>query len=558
MAGNVRLTQLSFRAGARRDDPGLQVEVGSVVMLVGPNNSGKSLALREIRHWCSGQPNPSHDGLVIADAAADTPTDVAAAKSLLAPFGLPVGSISRNQMAFQILAFGDGQSRSVSFGERDLENATSRSAESVHIRQLLVDPFTVHLDGATRFHLSESQQAAGLRGFPQNHFVALLKDPSARRALRDMGREAFGLFPVIDCTAMTKLVMRLSEEAPPSDEEESVGERAREFFSGARPLDEFSDGVKSFVGILSAVLSMPFSIVLIDDPEAFLHPPHARLLGRFLSRLVAAKKGSLVASTHSSEFLIGCLEEAIDASVVRLTYQQDLATARALARSEIEPLMRDPLLRSTEVLSGLFHRGAVITEADSDRAFYEELNRRLLADNRGIADALFSNAQNAQTVARLVGPLRRIGVPAAALVDLDFVAESDGNWESLLGSCLVPESVVWDLRQERAWLNSVLPERDTLKRSGVERLDAEDKRRAYAFLSRLSEYGLFLVPVGEMESWFPAMNISGHGSQWLVRFFSQIGSTASESGYLRPTSGRVWDFIDRVAGWISNPGRLGT
>jgi ABC-type hemin transport system ATPase subunit len=57
MSDQIRLTRLCLRAGAKPDGPPLEVDVGNVVLLVGPNNSGKSLALREIRNWCSGQPS---------------------------------------------------------------------------------------------------------------------------------------------------------------------------------------------------------------------------------------------------------------------------------------------------------------------------------------------------------------------------------------------------------------------------------------------------------------------------------------------------------------------
>jgi hypothetical protein len=44
--------------------------------------------------------------------------------------------------------------------------------------------------------------------------------------------------------------------------------------------------------------------------------------------------------------------------------------------------MRDPLLRSVGVLGALFYNGAVICEADADRALYQELNERLLAHSK--------------------------------------------------------------------------------------------------------------------------------------------------------------------------------
>jgi hypothetical protein len=536
----------------------LEIEVGNVVLLVGPNNSGKSLALREIKGWCSGHPGVPQMALM-QGASAETPDDVAVARALLAPFEHPRSNGQpSDRTTVGIADFGTGEARgTISFREDEVRNAV-RQTDSVHARQLLVNPFTLHLDAAKRLSLAAPMPAADARRFPDNHLMGLLKDRNARESLRKMAGEAFGLYPVIDPTRMTEVVMRMSGCAPTGDEEESLGQHAIDFFSAAAPLDEFSDGVKSFVGILAVLLALPFRIVLLDDPEAFLHPPHARLLGRYLSQLIRAKNGSLVASTHSPQFLMGCVEEVANVAVVRLTYQEGLGTARALAPSELELLMRDPLLRSADVLSALFHRGAVVTEADSDRALYEELNRRLLIAGRGVRDALFVNAQNAQTVPKLVGPLRKIGVPAVALLDLDAVTDVSGNWDALLGSCLVPEGVVTELAVEKRWLIGLLPDRDRLKLSGVNSLSAQDRARAQRFLDRLADYGLLLVPVGEMESWFREMGIPGHGSHWLVRFFSRIGRTPFDSDYLAPRADGVWDFIDRISRWIGNPDRLGT
>ena len=83
--------------------------------------------------------------------------------------------------------------------------------------------------------------------------------------------------------------------------------------------------------------------------------------------------------------------------------------------------MRDPLLRSTNVLNALFHRGAIVCESDVDRSFYQEVNARLLVDSAGIRDSVFLNAQNKQTVRRLVEPLRKMGIPAVAVVDIDIL-----------------------------------------------------------------------------------------------------------------------------------------
>lgn len=87
--------------------------------------------------------------------------------------------------------------------------------------------------------------------------------------------------------------------------------------------------------------------------------------------------------------------------------------------------MQNPLLRSIGVFNALFYNAVVVTEADADRAFYQEINERLLKekDPRGIEGCLFLNAQNKQTVWDIVKPLRDLGIPAVGIVDIDVIKE---------------------------------------------------------------------------------------------------------------------------------------
>lgn len=50
------------------------------------------------------------------------------------------------------------------------------------------------------------------------------------------------------------------------------------------------------------------SLFLIDEPETFLHPPQARVLGKNIVRLSEGKQ--LFISTHNIDFIRGVLEEA--------------------------------------------------------------------------------------------------------------------------------------------------------------------------------------------------------------------------------------------------------
>jgi hypothetical protein len=236
-----------------------------------------------------------------------------------------------------------------------------------------------------------------------------------------------------------------------------------------------------------------------------------------------------------------------------------------LKAAELTELTRDPLLRSTGVLDALFHKAAVVTESDSDRTFYDEMNRRLLNENRGIKDCLFRNAQNRQTVLRLVGPLRRIGIPAAAIVDLDLLEEAGTNWTALLEACQVDSSLRTELEARRAHLSGVFSslevppgEKRLIKSKGINALGTSDKGKAEALLKQLSSYGLFLVPGGELESWLSHLNVKEHGSDWVVSVFSRIGQSETDSNYLKPGTNDVWKFLDEIAEWVSNPKGLGS
>ena len=568
MSGSLRITTLGFHAGRRPGDPGLEIKPGTVLIFVGPNNSGKSLALREIESWCVGQDT---DRKVVRLIELDFPDSVLSAGPLLKEFEAspPPGQIPTTgklwvgQHTFRLVE----PTRHQQIDEAQF-NAYVTQRNLPYLRAVLGALYTVRLDGRTRFSLADPKPTGDLQLHPQNHLWALFVDDDARVGVRNLTNEAFSLNFVIDPTGMNSFRIRMSTRPPSTKaEEQALDKTARDFHHQAVAINDLSDGVQAFVGLVSAILSLPHKVILIDEPEAFLHPPLARRLGSNLARISGERNASLVVSTHSAEFLMGCIEAVPDTAVVRLTYEAATPTARALSAAQITELTRDPLLRSTGVLSALFHRAAVVTESDADRAFYAEVNRRLDTVGRGIGNALFLNAQNKQTVRRLVGPLRSIGIPAAALVDLDFLEDSGATWDHMLRECQVPGPEKAFADGERAYLASVfagLPGpsgKDRLiKKRGISALGTADQARASQLLQLLRQYGLFLVPGGELEVWLPQLSIPStlHGPDWLIEVFERIGQVSTDSNYLHASTGGVWEFIDSIATWVNNQSRAGT
>lgn len=241
--------------------------------------------------------------------------------------------------------------------------------------------------------------------------------------------------------------------------------------------------------------------MLVDEPEAFLHPVLVGKLGARMTKLAAERGANVFASTHSSDFLMGCVE-AGDVNVVRLTYKNEVATARHLPANELRELTSVPLLRSTGILGGLFYEGVIVSENDTDRVVYQEVNNRLIgAGTGGASDTLFVNAYEKSTLRRIIEPLRNMGIPAAAITDLDIIKNND--FGALLKAAAVPEATRESLNTFRSRVNQAF-ERSGLdmKKDGVEGLTGSEKEDAQNLINATAEYGIFIVPVGELERWF--------------------------------------------------------
>src|SRR5690606_13190764 len=118
------------------------------------------------------------------------------------------------------------------------------------------------------------------------------------------------------------------------------------------------DGVKAFTGMIATVVGQEHRVLLIDEPEAFLHPPLAKRLGQELAVLANERQACIFAATHSADFLFGCVSSSPHVNIVRLTYKKGKASARLLGHDRLIDIMKSPLMRSTGVLSAFFHEGA--------------------------------------------------------------------------------------------------------------------------------------------------------------------------------------------------------
>lgn len=554
----IMIRNLKLKFGSAPDRPPTELEVAPITVFVGPNNSGKSKVLQELNRFCTS--GRSHHSDVVVESIQLNEFDEEQVPRIAKSSKL---RLRKNEAPGQGRIIVGKHNRRIEVREHEyLQCLSQPNTWPEQFCKWYLAIHTLMLDGKSRITLVDEQSATDLQEPPRNFLDILFRDDSKREEVRRIAYDAFKNFFVVDPTALGKLRIRYSKTEPENHlHERGIHEEAVKFHAEALNIADASDGVKAFTGIITQIIAGDPSVILIDEPEAFLHPALSFKLGKEVAVSAATSGKRLFVSTHSANFVMGCIQSGAPINIIRLTYQNGVATARTLPNEKLLKLMRNPLLRSTGVLDGLFYESIVVTESDSDRAFYQEINERLLREDpsRGIPNCLFLNAQNKQTIHQIVTPLREMGIPAAGIVDVDILKDGGKSWTDFLNGGFIPKVSHNGLGQIRSALRQQCDssKKDMKRDGGIEVLAGSDNEAAHNLFDQLAAYGLFVVRGGELEAWLPHLKASGHGPAWLIETFERMGEDPEDANYAKPSDGDVWNFINNVGGWLKNPGRKG-
>lgn len=651
------LEKLILKIGQSPGSDPLQITPGSMTVLVGPNNSGKSLTLREIREFVlhskdrqaindwdshfkivsSVHPHLPGQGQLRDSVLRELRKDIEPFRGALAAVKLSprelldqfdiahIGPILEQlkqlgqlqQLAEQhkidpfLLEFDWEMAKdqptllqgltallkeAIQFIDRNervlasvsAKGSTEEANDLIATGAIRMEGYlhhfaerTILLDGRTRLSLTDQDVTHSLHEPAKNVLMRLFHSEHDLDDLRKYVYDAFQRYLAIDLTAMVSSRFVLSDEHPGAREKAIATLDAKKYFKEADDIALMSDGLKSYVGLHGTLLSQDYRIILLDEPEAFLHPPLARRLGSNLTKLAAERGATVVAATHSPFFLMGCLEAGPTTTVVRLGYHDRIATARQLSADTLHRVMNDPLLRSSRVLDALFHRSAVVCEGDSDQAFYDEINERLRRENehgngteRYARDCLFINSHGKSSIDRLVGMLRTMGIPTAAVVDLDVLQDAGAVASRLLNQAGAGKAISGGIGQVRSKVRNYFEaqakqqlvaeskEHDgeklrnkidkLIKRGGIDNIPNKlEQSDLLEFLHVLKRHGIFSPPRGEVETWLPVLGkMDVEKKKWLGEIFDAMGSLDDPTTYVAPSTGDVWDFMREIAQWI--------
>jgi predicted ATPase len=560
----VHVKSLKFNDGSTLD-----LEPGHVVVFVGANNVGKSNALRDIAGGLRSERRSGHK--VVIEVAIEEPEG----------HPEPLRTWVRTRFprfrpnATSPMMYGTGQG---TVNEAQLDEAPLKPQTIQQIRRVV----TFVANAQERLALTNpSQPFDSRRSGPQTPLQAIYNNAEKVEELSNASQSAFGV-------ALTyshhdgHWRLRLGK---PEVEPEVTGRHlfptpeTKAAIEALEVVEEQGDGLRSYLGVLLELLAERHVFVVLDEPEAFLHPPQARQLASAVLE-VKPNEAQLFVATHDSNFVRGLLDiPEARLSIVRVSRDGQKNSVAVIQPQTVAAVAKDAVLRHSNILDAMFHSAAVVCEAEADCLLYESV---AVDGNRLPAGMTvhFAGSSGKQRVTRTCELLRDLAVPTAAIVDFDIfkrkedvralvaavggdVAAVDSRLSSVvaqLADLATTEAPTKDklVAEIEELLGDVAPTAELtpamlrrvselarqsgqwsqLKRHGVHQTKGTLHSEVQQLVEDLAEQRVHVVPAGELESWF--RDAPGKGSP-------HVAHILDEGWHTDPNRSRTLTaFVDRV------------
>jgi energy-coupling factor transporter ATP-binding protein EcfA2 len=521
------------------------------IILVGPNNSGKSQSLKEILGICGD----GKTGLTVV------------IKKL---------SLSKNGDQKDLASFLNDQAEHI--GEFYRHNSWQIHENHIslwdaeYLTGNLLNGFVKIISANARLAICEQQNSISTRDQKTKPQHILYDNELLMTEISTLFKDAFGKELMFDFRGGSKLPIHVGDL--PSSE---IKDRVSDEYVGAvrnNPLlDMQGDGMKSYAGILFEAIVNSLDITLIDEPEAFLHPPQMRKLGETLAKKIT---GQLFIATHSSDVLRGFLEGTQgNLRILRISRDGSSNIVREASSSTLKDLWEKPELRYSNALEGVFHEQAVICEHDGDCRLINAVADYLASTSKERwLDTAYVPTGGKHGIAKVADILRKVGVPIKAVFDIDFLNDETlvektvkafgGDWNAMSSLWKRVNSAVSngnkpktnkEIKQDITKLindseEDSLPKSDisealkqgkawhTIKKYGENAIPNGAPRKDYnSLIAELQKIGIYIIPVGEIENFCPQIGL--HGPKFITKLLSEFLLSDNELSGLR-------EFVSKV------------
>jgi len=534
-----------------------------IVVLVGPNNSGKSEALRELE----------------ANVAAPSRRTVLHGAKLRKWGDSKTFQKYLEDNAKLVRVYGRYHYVGYKY-EIDKEEIQRFDSDNVG----KISRFFV-LRSATDTRLSDSDPAkaiAYLKEKPEHPIHIVVLDPQLEAEISGYFKRAFGKDLMVFRAGGSEvpLLVGNKDDLPADAREfdpafiEVVKDRTVELYRQG-------DGMRAFATVvLNMIAVRTQSVLLLDEPESFLHPPQARLLSELLANS-RKRKSQIFIATHSPDILQGLIGSNEPVRVLRLTRDGRANRVHELNSKTSLDLARDPFTRFSGIFSAIFHQHVFICESDADCLFYNAILDASAAANEVRPDVLFVHGGGKHRLHKLASTAFKLGVPHSVIVDIDILNDEGtfrrifesvgGQWNQVSKDWKALKTAVDQQRPAVTWDQAVssvqslvekVRERsitlgqfvdavkdvfrtnspwEMVKRAGRSALPPGDATDRFdRVCERAAAVGLWIVPVGELEG-FCRSSTSMKGAAWVESLLTTRElQTDPELAEARSFIGEVW------------------
>jgi hypothetical protein len=517
-----------------------------VIIFVGPNNAGKTESIQGIYEKIR---SPDYNSKNI--------------KSISYSINLP--DFGRDEIIEKSIHSGENYSgHGWGFHKSYLDNWNPAALKQYGMREVR-GYFCEYLNTETRLHLANNANQIDVQSEPPTHpFHKCYRDDQFEMEISEYTKRAFDQEIIIDRGSGSTLPAYIGKRPELLKGEDRISIEYLNRIRSNSKLPIQGDGIRAFVGISIYCLSQPKPLIFLDEPETFLHPPQARILGEIIANS-SKSNYQIFLSTHSIDLINGILSASAKTKIIRIDRSGLTSSYKEITSEDISSFKKNSFFRQTNLLDSCFYKHTIVCESDMDAMFYSQIVNDYTAKNSiPTQDINYIHCGGKHRIPEVVSQLKAIGVNPIAIIDIDALDNkayvkklvdsyslkgTNLNLISELNRHLLAKAQSITCKIIKSKINKILDESDSpisddqiddirevlklskpwriIKKLGIDGIDDPFKKRVSKLIGNLHSEGIILLRGGEIESFGPSLG-SLHGPKWLEAM-NENGLNANET-----------------------------
>lgn len=482
------------------------LEFGDINVFVGPNGAGKTTLLNEIREFfCDNRSSTNYwvsktedDGLHNEDAK--ILLDHTSERCEIDDNGQKIKKYRIKHSKNKNGKYEDNE-KSEEYPEQIYQQILSLSQSKKKDKIDLQNPYFIkplfvgHENTRGRLNLNGNYPRNDTAQSLKNAVNVVMNDESFQKKINNAFEEVFGrsliftdyrggLIEILvgdfndnkNDSAIKKLKETLGLE-----EQEKIKEK-----NNLLAIDRVGDGMRAAANLFLSLFDIKSKIIFIDEPETFIHPKQKRKIAEQLRELTKGNQGrkQLFFSTHDANFLSGLVDKKDKQIDIKIFYVKDHNNVINISNYSVGDEKIKPSTKYPKYLQSLFYDATIFVEGPNDRYFYENSINEIYKEDLKNKDVLFTDFDGASKWIQVSKFIKNSEIEAVFIFDKEIIQPSkQKNGQQQRIPALYKEL------GGTADLNKMI-----------------NKTQEVAIIAELKKFGIFIVPVGELQDWIKLKN----------------------------------------------------